>query len=139
MSFRLHVLGSKHACNTKNTGCPEETSSYLRKPFPRKILYLNHLTMCTHYIRYVYYDCVICGMTRQVNAEGQRIRRPPALLRFSRASTLHHRRANNRAPRVPDRDRSRLSFDTHTRRESTVLLILTSHFPTCIFMSFNCH
>ena len=35
----------KHDCNKKrNFGCPEETSPYLRKPFPRKILYLNPLT-----------------------------------------------------------------------------------------------
>ena len=34
----------KHDCNKTKFDCPEETSPYLRKPFPRKILYLNPLT-----------------------------------------------------------------------------------------------
>ena len=33
----------KHDCK-KQIGCPEETSPYLRKPFPKEILYLNPLT-----------------------------------------------------------------------------------------------
>ena len=45
--YRFHRIfyAQKQDCRDKNIfGCLEETSPYLRKPFPRKILFLNPLT-----------------------------------------------------------------------------------------------
>ena len=48
LSFRLHFWGSKtrlQVCNKEEKiRCLEETRPYLRKPSPRKIIYLNPLT-----------------------------------------------------------------------------------------------